>query len=88
MLKPPATGKAEIQEIAGRRFLVAELPAETATCDDHIAELAAGRPVVVPFSKRGHMIGRLKAQGVFTTSKQVVAGQWIAFFPCAPREWK
>lgn len=81
------THGANVQEIDGIKYLVARLE-ETRTCEWYISELKQGKPVVVPHSKRGHLIGLLKAQGIFTKSKTLVIGQWISFVPCEQREFR
>lgn len=80
-------GDAEIQEVNGVGYLVARLDKEK-TCSDFLSELRKGNPIVVPWSKRSHLTGLLKAQSIFTRQKTVLAGQWIAFFPCEKREFK
>lgn len=65
----------------GLNTLLARLD-ERKNCSEHLAELRAGRPVVVPASSRAHLTGLLKKESMFTRHKTVVAGQWVAFFPC------
>lgn len=86
MLKIPVSG-AEIQEVSGVQYLVVRLD-RNSTCSDFISELRSGRPVVVPFSKRGHLTGLLKKEGIYTRQKTVIAGQWTTFLPCEKREFK
>jgi len=85
-LKIP-NGSAEIQEVNGIKYLVARLD-EPKTCSDYLAELRRGNPVVVPFSKRGHLTGILKRESVFTRYETLVPGQWVTFIPCEKREFK
>lgn len=86
MLKIPLGG-AEIQEVGGVKFLVSKLE-EQKTCSEFISELRKGKPVVVPWSKRSHMVGSLKKESVFTRSKTLVTGQWVTFIPCEEREFR
>ena len=82
-------GSAEIQEVSGVKYLVARLEdAEKGACSHFVSELEAGRPVVVPFSKRAWLTTLLKKERVFTRSKTVVPGQWVTFIPCEEREFK
>lgn len=87
MVTLPEKG-AEIQEVNGVQYLIARLDGQVKTCSDYLSELRKGNPVVVPSSKRGHLIGLLKKVGVFTRSQTLVAGQWVTFIPCEEREFR
>ena len=86
-LRIPAGGRAEIQTINGVSYLVARLD-ESTTCSEYLSELKAGRPVVVPFSRRGRLTGLLKENSVCTRQTTLVAGKWISFVPCEQRAFK
>lgn len=88
MLKIPIEGAAEIQEVDGVKYLVARLDEQKKSCSDYLLELRKGNPVLVPWSKRAHMTGLLKAKSIFTRQKTVLVGQWVTFFPCEEREFK
>lgn len=84
----PETNGVEIKEVGGVKYLIARLDERGKTCSDYLEELRKGKPVVVTYSKRGHLTGLLKKESVFTRQKTVVAGQWVAFFPCSARNFK
>ena len=86
MLTIPVDG-AEIQMVNHVKYLVARLD-EQKTCSDYLLELRKGNPVVVPFSKRGHLTGLLKKESIFTRYETLVPGEWITFLPCEKREFK
>lgn len=81
-------GSAEIQEVDGVKYLVAKLDGQNKNCSDFVSDLRKGNPVLVPYSKRAHLTGLLKKESIFTRQQTVIAGQWVAFFPCAEREFK
>lgn len=87
MLNLPKGEKAEIQTVDGIQYLVVRLVDSPKTCEEYIKEIQNNRPVVVPASKRGHMVGELKKKGIFATSKAIEVG-WILFTPSAPREFR
>lgn len=86
-LRIPTSGLAEIQEVDGVRYLIACLETDR-TCSEFLSELKAGRPVVVPFSKRGHLTSLLKESSVCTRQTTLIAGKWISFAPCKQRNFK
>jgi hypothetical protein len=85
-LKTPQQGS-EIQEIDEVRYLVSRLD-ESRPCNWYISELQQGRPVVVPHSKRGHLVGILKKKKIYTKSTTLVVGQWVSFVPCEQRGFR
>ncbi len=83
----PAGDAAEIHTMGGHDYLVVRLEVGRKT-DWYLAELQGGRPVVVPQSKRGHLVGLLKENGVYATSKAIVPGKWVLFTPSEQREFR
>jgi hypothetical protein len=86
MFELPKNGTV-ILEHEGVNYLVSRLEGGK-TSAEFVAELQQGKPVVVPFSRRGHITGLLKKAGIFTRQQTLVAGQWITFLPCAKRDFK
>ena len=86
MLTIPKEG-VEIQEVDGVKYLVAKLDKEL-NCSDFISELRNGRPVVVPFAKRGHLTTLLKRESIYTRQTTSVPGMWVTFIPCQERKFK
>lgn len=78
----------EIQIINGVKYLVHRIEESTKTCEEFANELRKGHPVVVPASKRGHLIGFLKKESIFTQSKTLEPGKWILFTPTKKRKFR
>lgn len=83
----PAGDQAEIHVVDGHTYMVVRIDGSPKV-DWYLSELKAKRSVMVPQSKRGHLVGALKKAGIHTTSKTVVPGQWALFTPCKRREFR
>jgi hypothetical protein len=86
MLTIPVNG-VEIQTVDGVKYLVAKLE-DTMTCAEYAQQLQAGKPVVVPATKRGHLTSMLKKMLVYTKYTTIPGGQWVTFIPCEKRDFK
>ena len=62
------------------------VPVAQMKVDKMLELLAKGQSVLCPQNKRGWLIHKAKAAGVFTTSRTVEGG--VLFEPCDPRIWK